>query len=379
MSAAHRRSGAALVLLLWVTACAVPPRPAPGIGPAVAWSKVRGWNQDHQARAWPALLAECPRLMNHAAWAPVCTAALAQPHPTSVQVRSFFEQWFVPRRVYNTEGRRAGLMTAYFEPLVAGRLQRSARFRYPLYRRPAGLLHIDLGTLYPALAGQRVRGRLTRDQRVLPYYSRAQILQRHLLAGDEIVWLDNPVTAFLMQVQGSGVIRLHDGRLMALRYADQNGYPYRPMLQCFAQEHVSPPSSLDLASLKRWLNAHPRRGLRVLDCNPSFVFFRLSAAVGPPRGALDVPLLARRSVAVDRRYIALGLPLWLEGRGAHPIARLVLAQDVGGAIKGPTRVDWFLGRGRLAGEAAGQIKDPDRLLVLTPRLSVRRPSSSGSR
>lgn len=380
MRAAHRRSGAALALLLLVAACALPPKPAPGIGPAIPWSEVHGWGADHQARAWPALRAECPGLMKDPQWTAVCGAVQDEPQaPTSAQVRRFFRQWFVPHPVYNEAGRRGGLMTAYFEPLVRGRLKRSGRFRYPLYGPPPDLLHIDLGSLYPALAGQRVRGRLAGDRRVVPYYSRSQIEREHRLRGDEIVWLNSPVTAFLMQVQGSGVVRLHDGSLRALRYADQNGYPYRPLLQCFAALHIAPPQSLDLAGLKGWLNAHPHRARRVLECNPSFVFFRLSTAVGPPRGALNVPLTARRSVAVDRRYIGLGLPVWLERRGPHPMARLVLAQDVGGAIQGPTRVDWFLGRGPLAGNAAGQIKDPDRLLVLVPRSAATPPRSSGSR
>lgn len=353
------------VLLVLGGCVSAPPVPPPGIGAPVSWSALPGWTRDDQARAWPALRAECPRLASQPAWAAVCRAAQALPAPSTAAARRFFMQWFVPHEVLGLNGERQGLMTGYYEPVVAASLRRTARFRYPLYRRPASLLRIDLSALYPALAGQRVRGRLV-DSRVVPYYSREDIDEGQVLRGNELIWLDNPVTAFIIQVQGSAIARLPDGRLLGLRYADQNGYPYRPLLECFQKTHIPPPAQLDLPGLKQWLNAHPRQARTVLDCNPSFVFFSVSDATAPPKGALGVPLTARRSIAVDPHYVALGLPVWLDVQGM-PLQRLVFAQDVGGAIRGPVRADFFWGRGREAGQNAGQMKNPGTEFVLIPR------------
>ncbi|MHB1950334.1 MAG: murein transglycosylase A [Acidiferrobacteraceae bacterium] len=363
---------ATLVLLLVLSSCAAPP-PVPGIGPPIPWSDVKGWASDHQSHAWPALLAECRVPPSLPPWAALCRAARSEPHPNSAEARTFLETWFVPHRVYADDGHRVGLMTGYYEPLVAGSLTRTSRFRYPLYRPPANLLHIDLSGIDPALRGQHLRGRLV-GRRVVPYYSRGDIDRSHLLRGDEIAWLASPIAAFVMQVQGSGVVRLPDGRLVALRFADDNGYAYRPMLDCFRREHLAPPKRLDLPGLKAWLRAHPRRAQRVLDCNPSYVFFRRGHASRAPLGALGVRLTPRRSIAVDPRYIPLGTPVWLHVRGMNPpIRRLVFAQDVGGAIRGPVRADFFWGRGRAAGRLAGRMKNPGTLIVLLPR-----PAPKGS-
>ncbi|MHB8414078.1 MAG: murein transglycosylase A [Acidiferrobacteraceae bacterium] len=363
---------ALILVALMLAGCAIRP-PSPGIGPPIPWSAVHGWSQDHQARAWPALRAQCRRLAVTPTWAPVCRAASALRTPTSAAVRAFMVSWFVPHAVYARDGHRAGLITGYYEPVVAGSLTRTPRFRYPLYRRPENLLHIDLSAIDPALRGQHLRGRLVR-RRVVPYYSRDDIAHSSVLSGDQIAWLASPVSAFMMQVQGSGVVRLPDGRLIALRYADNNGYAYRPMLACFHREHIAPPAELDLPGLKAWLHAHPREATRVLDCNPSYVFFRLGDAARAPLGALNVRLTARRSIAVDPNYVPLGTPVWLTVRAMKPpIRRLVFAQDVGGAIQGPVRADFFWGRGRRAGWHAGQMKNPGTEVALLPR---KVPSSS---
>lgn len=367
-----RAGVASLVVLLILAGCAVRPR-APGIGPPIPWSDVTGWTQDHQSHAWPALLAQCRRLISDAPWAALCRAAEARAHPNSVEARAFLQAWFVPHRVYARNGHRVGLITGYYEPVVAGSLTRTSRFRYPLYRRPDNLLHIDLSAIDPTLRGQHLRGRLVR-RRVVPYYSRGDIDRGDVLDGDEIAWLASPIAAFVMQVQGSGVIRLPDGRLVALRYADDNGYAYRPMLDCFHREHIAPPARLDLPGLKAWLQAHPHQAMRVLDCNPSYVFFRLGHASRAPLGALGVRLTPRRSIAVDPRYIPLGSPVWLRVRGMHPpLQRLVFAQDVGGAIQGPVRADFFWGRGHRAGRRAGRMENPGTETVLLPRARPNAP------
>lgn len=371
------RGRLALLVLALLGACArfAPPVPPPGIGPEVPFAALQGWGADDVSRAFAALRTECPVLSDRPAWAPVCQAALANAPADSDSARAFFERWFVPHRVYARDGGSSGLVTAYFEPLVDGRRHYSPRFRYPLYARPNDLLDIDLGALYPALAGERVRGRLI-GHRVVPYFTRRDIEEGHALKGQELVWLSDPMTAFLFQVQGSGIVRLRDGTLLALRYADQNGYPYRPLMECFNRLHLTPPAEIDLPGLKAWVRTHPRRGKALLLCNESFVFFRLGNPNVPPRGALGVPLTQGRSVAVDPRYIPLGIPLWLEAAASPPLARLVLAQDTGGAIRGPVRVDLFLGRGPGAEARAGEMKASGQVFALLPRLTPAGPPAS---
>ena len=356
---------AALSACTWLV-----PQP-PGIGREVAWSKLPGWTKGGQAQAWPALLQGCGRLSGEdAAWTTVCHAAKALPaSPDDVQARRFFEQYFRAHETIGFRGHRRGLITGYYEPILDGSLTRTARFRYPLYRRPDNLVSVDLGTLYPQLQGKLIRGRLDGD-RVVPYYSRGQITDSaDPLRGQELLWVDDAVALFTLQIQGSGLVRLPDGSLIAVSYADQNGYPYVAIGQRLVQMGALKPAEVSLQTISRWLHDHPDQAESVLNSNPSYVFFRLRDASTPgPIGALQVALTPQSSIAVDPAYIPLGVPVWLDTTlpGDEPYRRLMLAQDTGGAIKGPVRADVFFGQGRSAARLAGRMKQPGRLYVLLP-------------
>jgi len=356
---------------------AIPPA-TPGVATAryeaTAWAQVEGWQADQPQQAWSAFLQTCRVRGTRPEWQQVCLAAVTT---ASTDARAFFENNFTPYRVVQLkDGQRTetGLVTGYYEPLLRGARKRSATFPVPLYGPPDDLLTIDLGSLYPELKGKRVRGRL-QGKRVVPYYTRAELgtQGRGSLQGKELLWVDNAVEAFFLEVQGSGRVQFSDGSMVRLAYADQNGQPYRSIGRYLVDQGQM---TLDQASAQRirsWIEAHPQRREEVLDVNPSVVFFKQEKIDDPtqgPKGALAVPLTAGRSIAVDPQFVPLGAPVFLATTypaSATPLARLVLAQDTGGAIRGISRADLFWGFGPQAGEAAGKMKQPGRMWLLWPR------------
>lgn len=364
-----------------LTACATP-RHAPDTR-AVDWTVLPGWQEERPAEAWSGLLATCARLGNGArplatgerAWASVCADAALFPAPDDDTARAFFETRFRPYELRTEDSEPAGLVTGYYEPLLFGSRERSARFRYPLYGRPDDLLTVDLGELYPDLAGKRLRGRLV-GRRVVPYFSRAQISANGPLNAPVLVWVDDPVALFFLQIQGSGRVQLPDAEIMHVGYADQNGHPYQAIGRRLIAMGALQAEEVSLQSIRAWLAGNPNESESVLNSNPSYVFFeRRDSALPGPLGSLGVPLVAGRAVAVDPQHIPLGSLLWLdttlpmtdESVIPTPLRRLVLAHDTGGAIKGALRVDYFFGFGPQAEDYAGRMKNPGRLYVLRPR------------
>lgn len=345
--------------------------PPPGIGREVAWSQLPGWEKDQHAAAWPALRKSCEKLATRdVAWGNVCLAARALEAPDDATARVFFETNF-RAHVVNPDVGREGLITGYYEPVLNGSSMRSERYRWPLYKRPDNLLIVDLASLYPELKGRPVRGRLE-GNRVVPYYSRAEIGNgKHPLAGQELLWVDDPVEAYLLQVQGSGRVLLPDGSQVAIGYADQNGHPYRSLGGRLIEMGALTREEVTLTRIRDWLAAHPEETSALLNANPSYIFFtQRDATLDGPLGSLGVALTPQRSIAVDPAYIPLGLPVWLDTElpDGTTWQRLALAQDTGGAIKGAVRADLFLGQGTEAGRLAGEMKQRGRLYALMPKL-----------
>lgn len=366
---------------LLLPACVTPPPPATGIGGPVSWSQLPGWRDDRHAEAWPALLAGCRRLAKRAEWKTICEDTALFPAPDDDTARAFFETRFEARALTNGNGEASGLITGYYEPLLHGSYARSARFRYPVYRPPSDLLIVDLGDVYPELSGKRLRGRLV-GRRVVPYLSRAQIdagnghretaKVRPPLAGHELLWVDDPVVLFFLQIQGSGRVRLPDGRIVMVGYADQNGHPYQSIGRRLIEMGELKREEVSLDTIRAWLAGNPERAMEVLNSNPSYVFFtELDPSLPGPLGSLNVPLTRERSLAVDPAHVPLGLPLWVDTQrpdaAKTPYRRLMFAQDTGGAIKGAVRADLFFGFGPEAEQLAGNMKAPGRLYVFVPR------------
>jgi membrane-bound lytic murein transglycosylase A len=337
---------------------------------ASGWDAIAAWREDNPQLAWSAFLTSCGTLKNQAAWQPVCSAAAALGEPSRETLYRFFETNFTPYQVVNADGSDSGLVTGYYEPLLNGSRTRSARYRVPVYGVPDDLLVIDLGEIYPELKNMRLRGRIE-GKRVVPYYNRAQIdAGAAPVAGKEIVWVEDSVEFFFLQIQGSGRVRLDTNGTIALGYAEQNGYPYRSIGRLLVDRGDLPLEKASMQGIKAWAKQNPDKLQDLLNYNASYVFFReMPPNLPGPLGALGVPLTARRSIAVDARYIPLGAPVFLATtmpNSRQPLNRLMLAQDTGGAIRGAVRADFFWGFGDEATQLAGRMRQSGKMWVLLP-------------
>lgn len=394
-----------LLLLAGVAACAPRVRtPGPeqearlALEPAT-FDDLPGWREDPMAPALGAFRRSCRRMSalpdetalggsgfagTAGDWRTACAAAEKVPADSDAAVRSYFETWFVPLAARAEGGTGEGLFTGYYEPLLDGSRKRSERYRVPLYGRPADLVSVDLGLFREDLKGRRIAGRIE-EGRLVPYADREEI-EGGALAGQglELVWVDDPVDAFFLQIQGSGRVRLAEGGEMRVGYAAENGHPYYAIGRELVKRGALRKEEVSMQSIRRWLEEHPEDAPSVFATNASYVFFQEIEGEGP-LGAEGVPVTPGRSLAVDRKHWPLGVPLWLDTLAPsaqanapdRPLRRLVIAQDTGGAIRGPIRGDVFWGAGDEAAEIAGRMKHGGRLWVLVPRgLSAPRAPSA---
>ncbi len=368
-------------------AAPVAPAPASGAAPAPrtalplspsSFAQLPGWSDDRFGDLWQAWRRDCAARIE---WlADACRASSTIADDDTTAQRAFFEQWFQPWQLLSADGAEQGLLTGYFEPIYAGSTRRGGRYVVPVWGRPA-----DLVDLPAPPTGQTDRGRLVQQpdgsRQVVPFWSRAQIAHdpaaRALLDRHVVAWLANPVDALFLQVQGSGLVRLPDGSLLRLSYDGDNGWPYRSIGR-WLLERGKLRGGVTMQSIRAWARAHPLQVQHMLDANPRVVFFRttpLDGADRGPVGALGVPLTAMRSIAVDKRLLGLGLPIWVSTEvGGRPLRRLMFAQDVGSAIQGALRGDLFFGTGHAAGQAAGRMQSPARMWVLLPRTPAPQPA-----
>jgi membrane-bound lytic murein transglycosylase A len=325
----------------------------------VSWDDLPGFEADALHEAWSAWILACERPSQ--AWGSLCSEIRRLSIADGLQQRQWIRAKLQPYRVMplqstqGTQGASEGLLTAYYEPVLDAQRQPNAAHRVPLWQPPAGL-------------AQRK-----------PWYSRKEIdtlpEAQAALRGREIAYLADPVDALILQIQGSGKLRITeaDGSQKTIRvaFAGTNDQPYRSVGRWLLDQGLIKDASWP--GIKAWIAANPSRVQELLWSNPRMVFFReetldaLSAAQGP-RGAQNVPLTAGRSIAVDRESIPLGTPVWLQTSGeALTTQRLVLAQDVGSAILGAVRADYYMGSGQAAGEIAGRLKQGLQLWVLWPK------------
>ncbi len=355
----------------------------------VSFAALPGWSDDDPRPALAAFRLSCGRFERGdparpvggsggfagkvADWLPACAAAARTPDTQSA-ARAFFEAEFLPYRA-SDRGKAEGLFTGYYEPLLDGSREASARFRHPLLARPPDLVSVDLGQFDPELQGRRVAGRVE-GGKLLPYPDRAAIEAGALAGKDlELFWVDDQVARFFLEIQGSGQLRLPDGETVRVGYADQNGQPYRAIGRDLVEFGALTKEQVSMQAIREWLAAHPDQAPAIMARNRSFVFFRelpAQAQAAGPLGAQNVPLTPGRSLAVDRKYLPLGAPVWLDAtvphpKGEVPLRRLLVAQDTGGAIRGPVRGDVFWGAGPEAEHLAGHMKHEGRLFVLLPR------------
>lgn len=348
-----------LGLLLLVSACAGGSPPDHFEARPVKFTELSGWEYEDHVAALEAFKNSCPILatksraatsesgidINSNLWGSLCNDANQQIN--SVQARDFFERRFVPYRIANN-GKEQGLFTGYYEPVLYGSLRKTGDFKYPLYYAP------------PELKNQK------------PYYSRAEI-ERGAIAkrGLEIVWVDDPVMLFFMQIQGSGRVRLHGGQELRLGYSDQNGQAYVSLGKIMGDEGYLPKDGINFFTIRQWLYEHPSQAITLMQRNPSYVFFKI---IDKPVvvGAIGAPLTPKRSIAIDNKYIPYGLPVYMETElpgnyGPSSFRRLMVAQDTGGAIRSPVRADIFFGAGDEAEYLAGYMKNQGIYSLLVPK------------
>ncbi len=324
------------ILAVLVAMTATTPAPAQMLD----FEALDGWRDDNHAEALSAFLRTCD-LIDAPEWRPICAVASDVPQD-DISARSFFELFFKPVIV----GDPPALFTGYFEPELDGSSARNGRFQYPLYLRPPEL----------------------RDGTV--FHSRAAIDNGALAGrGLEIAWLDDPIDAYFLQIQGSGRIRMTDGTVIRLGYAGANGHAYRSIGQEMVRRGSHTMDQVSAQEIAAYVRRNPGPGRELLHTNPSYVFFRKIGTLAPedgPIGAMGRSITTMRSVAIDPKFTPLGAPVWIEKDGRSPIRSLMIAQDTGGAIKGLQRADIFYGTGDGAGDAAGTIKDPGRMVLLLP-------------
>jgi len=344
------------------------------------WRDLPGWQKDRPGEAWSAFLLSCANWERTQKggvwedWREVCNKA-KRIKGGDEEVRRFFEAEFLPYAISEESGKDEGLITGYYEPLIKGSRQRNAQNNIPVLGTPPDMLTIDLGDLYPELKHRRLRGRVV-GNRVVPYFSRAEIEDSAdgNWPGKPLLWVADPIEFFFLQIQGSGRVQLPDGSQVRIGYADQNGHPYRSIGRVLIERGDLKAEEASMQGIQAWGRRNPERLRALLNENPSYVFFReLTEAARPdsgPLGAMGLPLTAGRSIAVDPRYVTLGVPVWLATtypNSGDSLNRLVVAQDTGGAIKGVVRADFFWGFGDKAGQQAGRMKQRGRMWLILPR------------
>lgn len=350
------------------------PEPTPLMTPS-AFGALPGWEHDDLREAWPAFMASCTVLVKKEDWKEPCTVARTVDKTDGNAVRLFFESFFVPNQVRAPDGADTGLITGYYEPMLHGARKRGGAYQTPLYRVPDDLLTVDLASVYPELKGMRLRGRLA-GKKVIPYSTRAEI-ERADIPGKELLWVDDPVEAFFLEVQGSGRVQLDDTHeTVRVAYADQNGHPYKAIGRWLVEKGELPVEQVSAQGIKAWIVANPARRQELFNANPSYIFFREERLPDPsvgPKGSLGVPLTPARSVAVDASLLPLGAPVFLSTTQAGsdvPMQRLMMGQDTGGAIRGAVRADFFFGFGSGAAENAGRMKQRGQIWVLLPKTTL---------
>ncbi len=351
-----------VLALLILAACAeTPPPQRPGMV-AVAWSDLPGWQEDQVAAAMPALLNTCSNygaraddstlyyngyIGRVADWRPICAAAFAVPPGDSDAARVFFETWFQPFEVQPGAGAEPKF-TGYFAPELRGSWTPTPPYLVPIHRRPG----------------------VERDRRL----TRAEIASGLLDGkGYELLWVDDPIDAFFLEIQGSGLVRMTDGSLVGVKFDGQNGREYVPVGRVLVEQGLATLDEMSMDFIRLWMRANPARMQWLMNQNPSYVYFRLQDHTDVI-GAHDVPLTAGRSMAVDDDYWALGTPLFVDITDrtvpGGTLRRLLVAQDVGGAIRGPGRGDVYWGVGSAAGAAASAMNATGRLYALVPRAAL---------
>lgn len=353
------------------------PKPKTGLEyTPVAFADIKGWNNDDLQEAFHAYSLSCEKLQNNKAeflgnaalkirtsdYLRICTK-----RPSSAQdFRKFLEENFVPYLI-SFDGNSEGKFTSYYEAEINASRDKKGQYSVPIYGKPNDLIEFDPHDFDKTMPSKRLVGKLN-NNKLVPYSTRAEIVNYGVDA-PIILWADSYVDVYVMQIQGSAIANLDDGSKVRIGFADTNGREFKGIGSILLEQKAIKPGEASMGKIKKWLKKNPQVANKYLDKNQRYVFHKLSEAEGP-LGALGVPLTAGRSLAVDKAYIPLGALLWLETSGPNRevIKKLVIAQDIGSAIKGAVRGDYFWGSGGDdVLELAGKMNSKGRYFVLLPK------------
>jgi membrane-bound lytic murein transglycosylase A len=380
----------AILVVAWLTQPSEPPPEAPSfrIKP-VGFDMLPGWAQSDPRRTLEAFRRSCVIILNlpagqgmgwenyagtAATWWPIC-ASLPGSNLSAPALRAFFEKWFTPLAIGG-----AAHFTGYYEPELTGSWFPTARYNVPVYGRPQDLITADLGTFRHTLTGEHISGRLE-GAKLVPYPDRADIDAHGLSTAPILLYTDDPVSMFFLQIQGSGRVKLSDGKILRLSFAARNGRPYTSIGRVLVEQGALARKDVSLQSIRAWLAAHGSSAQSVMEADQSYVFFSLEPLGDPSLGSTGtegVALTPGASIAVDPRLHPFGAPVYVstnipDADPAKPergFEKLLIAQDTGGAIRGPARGDIFLGAGRDAEAVAGRLNAHGQFFVLVPKAAA---------
>ena len=369
-----------------------PPKTGFGLVP-VSFEDLPGWKTDVHSEVLPSLLKSCDLIQKQPKskrvgdleemgrvedWIPLCQSAKIIRPDNAIEARYFFESLFQAYSV-GSMWTANGLFTGYYEAELNGAFRPDERYRYPILSRPKDLISANLGRFDHKWSGDRIAGRLHKNEFV-PYFTRAEI-ESGILNGRqlEILWVDSPIDAFFLHIQGSGRVNLADGSFIRLAYAGRNGHRYTAVGRELVAGGIMRLDDVTMPAIRDWMAANSVGGDVLRKKNRSYIFFRIANTEGPV-GAQGVLLSPGRSLAVDPKYIPYGIPLWLTTtdpgtKPKKPLRRLVVAQDTGSAIKGPIRGDLFWGHGHHAATKAGLMKEKGTYFLLLPKSAKPKPAS----
>ncbi len=352
----------------------------------VNFQQLQNWEEDNQADAFKAFKKSCARIVNknpaqkfashiwagkYEDWQEICQEALMLTDINRQEAKIFFEKWFLPYAVYDADtGSNIGLFTGYYEPLLYGSLDKTEKYNIPLYKKPIDLVEVNLGKFRKEFQGERIAGRI-KDGWLVPYYSREEIEVGALRDNEVLLWVDSQIQSFFLHIQGSGIVKMTDGSYVRVGYAGQNGHIYYAIGKYLIEIGAVKKEDMSMQAIRDWLVENPEKAQALMNKNKSYVFFRRLDGKEAPLGGEGVELTANRSLAIDRRIIPYGAPIWLDADGVFDknkkIQRLMVAQDTGGAIRGAVRGDVFWGNGEKAEKLAGTMKSKGKYYILLPK------------
>ena len=324
-----------------------------------SWSDLKDFEKDDLNLALDVFKKSCTKSKRYDTFKEACKKA-----DEYSDAKLFFQENFTPYKLYDENNSDQGLITGYYEPLLNGSRTKNGKFQYPIYKIPNDLIVVDLNSIYPELKKYRLRGQL-KGNKLIPYHARNEMENNKNL--EPICYVDNKVDLFFLQIQGSGKVKFQDGSIINVGYANQNGRAYNSIGKAMIKKGYITANQGSLQGIKKWFEQNPTKVDEVLNINESYIFFQESKKSAT--GALGVELVAQRNLAVDRSFIPLGMPVFIQTNNPinkKEINQLMVAADVGGAIKGQIRADFFWGNSKLAEETAGKMKQKGILYMLLP-------------